>query len=63
LSHFERIKKQYGNAVEIIAISDENRDKVDAFIAKRNIHNVLFGMDWGINSTNSFSIILFRIRL
>lgn len=47
LSHFERIKKQYGNAVEIIAISDENRDKVDAFIAKRNIHNVLFGMDWG----------------
>lgn len=47
LSHFERIKKQYGDAVEIIAISDENRDKVDTFLSKRNYPHILFGMDWG----------------
>lgn len=47
LKHFDKLQAQFGNAVKFIAISEENRDKVDAFIAKRGHKNITYAMDWG----------------
>lgn len=47
LKHFDKLQAQFGDAVKFIAISDENRDKVDAFIAKKGHKNITYAMDWG----------------
>lgn len=47
LKHFDKLQAQFGDAVKFIAISEENRDKVDAFIVKRGNKNITYAMDWG----------------
>lgn len=46
IKHFEKLQSQFGDAIKVIEISEENRDKVDAFIQKRGYKNVSFAMDW-----------------
>jgi len=45
LKHFDRLQTQFGDAVKFIAISAENQDKVDAFIAKNGNTNITYSMD------------------
>lgn len=47
LKHFDKLQAQFGDAVKFIAISEENRDKVDVFIAKKGNKNITYAMDWG----------------
>lgn len=47
LKHFDKLQAQFGDAVKFIAVSEENRDKVDAFIAKKGNKNITYAMDWG----------------
>ena len=54
LKHFDKLQAQFGNAVKFIAISEENRDKVDAFIAKRGNKNITYAMDWGRKLNDMF---------
>lgn len=54
LKHFDKLQAQFGNAVKFVAISEENRDKVDAFIAKRGFKHISFAMDWGRKLNDMF---------
>jgi thiol-disulfide isomerase/thioredoxin len=54
LKHFDRLQAQFGDAVKFIAISEENRDKVDPFIAKRGNKNITYAMDWGRKLNDMF---------
>ncbi|MCU0467648.1 MAG: TlpA family protein disulfide reductase [Arcicella sp.] len=54
LKHFDRLQNQFGDAVKFIAISEENRDKVDAFIAKKGFKNITYAMDWGRKLNDMF---------
>ena len=54
LKHFDRLQVQFGDAVKFIAVSEENRDKVDAFIAKRGNKNITYAMDWGRKLNDMF---------
>lgn len=54
LKHFDKLQAQFGNAVKFVAVSEENRDKVDAFIAKRGFKNISFAMDWGRKLNDMF---------
>lgn len=54
LKHFDKLQAQFGNAVKFIAVSEENRDKVDAFIAKRGFKHISFAMDWGRKLNDMF---------
>jgi thiol-disulfide isomerase/thioredoxin len=47
LSHFDKMQARFGDQIKIFAVSEEDRDKVDAFRIKRPLHNVTFVMDWG----------------
>jgi thiol-disulfide isomerase/thioredoxin len=54
LKHFDKLQAQFGDAVKFIAISEENRDKVDPFIAKRGNKNITYAMDWGRKLNDMF---------
>jgi thiol-disulfide isomerase/thioredoxin len=54
MKHFDKLQAQFGSAVKFIAVSEENRDKVDAFIAKRGFKNITFAMDWGRKLNDMF---------
>ncbi|MDZ7898084.1 MAG: TlpA disulfide reductase family protein [Arcicella sp.] len=54
IKHFEKLQFQFGDAIKVIEISEENRDKVDAFILKRGYKNVTFAMDWGRKLNDMF---------
>ena len=54
IKHFEKLQFQFGDAIKVIEISEENRDKVDAFIQKRGYKNVSFAMDWGRKLNDMF---------
>ena len=54
IKHFEKLQSQFGDAIKVIEISEENRDKVDAFIQKRGYKNVNFAMDWGRKLNDMF---------
>ena len=54
IKHFEKLQFQFGDAIKVIEISEENRDKVDAFILKRGYKNVSFAMDWGRKLNDMF---------
>lgn len=54
LKHFDKLQAQFGGAVKFIAVSEENRDKVDAFLAKSNLKNITFAMDWGRKLNDMF---------
>jgi thiol-disulfide isomerase/thioredoxin len=54
IKHFEKLQAQFGDAIKVIEISEENRDKVDAFILKRGYKNVTFAMDWGRKLNDMF---------
>jgi thiol-disulfide isomerase/thioredoxin len=54
IKHFEKLQEQFGDAIKVIEISEENRDKVDAFILKRGYKNVTFAMDWGRKLNDMF---------
>ena len=54
LTHFDRLQAQFGNSVKIIAITDENRDKVDPFLQKHNYKSLSFAMDWGRKLNDMF---------
>ena len=54
LKHFNRLQAQFGDAVKFIAISGENRDKIDAFIAKKGNANLTYSMDWGHKLNDMF---------
>jgi thiol-disulfide isomerase/thioredoxin len=54
IKHFEKLQLQFGDAIKVIEISEENRDKVDAFIMKRGYKNVSFAMDWGRKLNDMF---------
>ena len=54
IKHFEKLQSQFGDAIKVIEISEENRDKVDAFIQKRGYKNVSFAMDWGRKLNDMF---------
>ena len=54
IKHFEKLQYQFGDAIKVIEISEENRDKVDAFILKRGYKNVSFAMDWGRKLNDMF---------
>ena len=54
IKHFEKLQSQFGDAIKVIEISEENRDKVDAFIQKRGYRNVSFAMDWGRKLNDMF---------
>ena len=54
LKHFDKLQVQFGDAVKFIAISEENRDKVDAFIVKKGNKNITYAMDWGRKLNNMF---------
>ncbi len=45
LSHLDKLQKQFGNALAIIAISDEPKPTIEAFVQKRNLTNVRFAWD------------------
>jgi len=47
LKHFDKLQAQFGKAVKFIAISEENRNKIDAFIAKKGLKNITFAKDSG----------------
>lgn len=36
LKHFDKLKAQFGDAVKFIAISEESREKIDAFMLKKD---------------------------
>lgn len=54
LTHFDRLQAQFGNNIKIIAISDENRDKVDPFLLKHTYKSLSFSMDWGRKVNDMF---------
>jgi thiol-disulfide isomerase/thioredoxin len=54
IKHFEKLQFQFGDAIKVIEISEENRDKVDAFVQKRGYKNVSFAMDWGRKLNDMF---------
>jgi thiol-disulfide isomerase/thioredoxin len=54
IKHFEKLQTQFGDAIKVVEISEENRDKVDAFILKRGFKNVTFAMDWGRKLNDMF---------
>ena len=54
IKHFEKLQFQFGDAIKVIEISEENRDKVDAFVQKRGYKNVSFAMDWGRKLSDMF---------
>ena len=54
IKHFEKLQAQFGDAIKVIEISEENRDKVDAFVLKRGYKNVSFAMDWGRKLSDMF---------
>lgn len=54
LKHFDRLQTQFGDAVKFIAISGENRDKVDAFITKNGNKNITYTMDRGRKLNDMF---------
>lgn len=54
IKHFEKLQFQFGDAIKVIEISEENRDKVDAFVQKRGYKNVCFAMDWGRKLNDMF---------
>ena len=54
IKHFEKLQFQFGDAIKVIEISEENRDKVDAFILKKGYKNVSFAMDWGRKLNDMF---------
>jgi peroxiredoxin len=54
LTHFDKLQAQFGNNIKIIAISDENRDKVDPFLLKHNYKFLNFSMDWGRKVNDMF---------
>ncbi len=54
IKHFEKLQFQFGDAIKVIEISEENRDKVDAFVQKRGCKNVSFAMDWGRKLNDMF---------
>lgn len=47
LKHFDKLQAQFGDAIKFIAVSEENRDKIDAFITKRGNKNITYATDWG----------------
>lgn len=54
IKHFEKLQFQFGDAIKVIEISEENRDKVDAFVQKRGYKNVSFAMDLGRKLNDMF---------
>ena len=54
LKHFDRLQTQFGDDVKFIAISGENRDKVDAFIAKNGNKNITYTLDHGRKLNDMF---------
>ena len=54
LKHFDKLQAQFGDAVKFIAISEENRDKVDAFIAKKGHKNITYATDLGRKLNDMF---------
>ena len=54
LKHFDKLQAQFGDAIKFIAVSEENRDKVDAFITKRENKNITYAMDWGHKLNDMF---------
>ena len=54
IKHLEKLQAQFSNSIKVIEISEENRDKVDAFIQKRGYKNVSFAMDWGRKLNDMF---------
>ncbi len=40
LSHLDKLQKQFGNALAVLAISDEKRTTIEAFVQKRNLSSL-----------------------
>ena len=45
LKHFDKLQAQFGDAVKFIAISEESREKIDAFMLKKGHDNISFATD------------------
>ena len=45
LKHFDKLQAQFGDAVKFIAISEESREKIDAFMLKKGHNNISFATD------------------